>query len=563
MPATTPLGHNRRVHTGRLFLRTAAAALCLLGACLLTPAQGAQPDVVQGTLRIEVKLPGEGGSLLPVSRHALLISANPTSASPRRVLTGPDGAVVVRLRPGNYTVESDEPVSFGGRGYSWTETLDVPAGPETLLQLTDRNAELGAVQTSASARPARVGADPTLLLPRWKESVVRIWTPSTHATGFVVDAAGLVATSQRAIGDATTAEVQYGSGVKVAASVVASDAASDVAFVRVHPTSIPSGVVPLSCGSPIPPLADGAQVATLGAPLNEPTALMTGDVVDVTPQAITADMALVPGSAGGPVFTPDGTLIGITSMEQGEERRRRTRIVPIAGACALLVSAAPASAPAPSPTVLPGDPVASIPAAVLQAIARKRAGSLAPYRMTMSGFDVAFITPAMAWAARQPDRHTTSADTHLTADQSRLPAWSDFGPWGDYLESNLPVLLVRVTPKLTESVWAKLARGAAMTQGVNLSAFTRVDASFQRLRASCGGRDILPIHPFTIESPLNGDNTLVEGLYVFAADAFTSGCASPTLTVFSQKDTQKGDTASIEPAILKQIADDFRAIATP
>lgn len=548
----------------RLTLPLVLRISCLLAwvALTATPRAHAQvPPPAQVALRISVKLPGADGALLPVSRHALLISPNPTSAAPRRVLTGPEGTAVVRLRPGNYTVESDEPVSLGGRGYSWTETLDVVAGSDATLVLTDRNAEIGAVPTGASTTAARVGADPTLLLPRWKDAVVRLWTPSTHATGVVVDAAGLVATSQRAVGDATAVEVQFGDGRKVAGNVVATDRVRDVAFVRVSAAAIGGVAVPMSCDASSP-VAEGTQVVTLGTPLGEPTALMTGDVVAVSAQAITADLALVPGSAGGPVFTAEGALLGMTSLDD-QAQRRRTRIVPIASVCAVLKDSAPLAKAEPSAAPLPVESSQPYPLAALQEIVKKRAGSLSPYRFSTSDFDVSLITPPMVWAARQPDRRTTSADTHVTAAQARLPAWSDFGPWADYLEGRPAVLLVRVTPKLTESFWGRMARGAAMTQGVNLPAFKRVDASFGRLVASCGGRDVAPIHPFTIASPLGGDSVLVEGLYVFAADAFTPECSPATLTMYSEKEPQKGDTKAIDPALLRQLHDDLRPAIQP
>ena len=66
---------------------------------------------------------------------------------------------------------------------------------------------------------------------------VSIWTATAHASGFVVDANGLVATSGRAVGSATTVEVQLTRSVKVAGRVLASDPARDVAVVRIDPTA--------------------------------------------------------------------------------------------------------------------------------------------------------------------------------------------------------------------------------------------------------------------------------------------------------------------------------------
>ena len=55
------------------------------------------------------------GRATPVARHALIISDNPPTREVRRILTGLDGTANVRLSPGNYTVESDEPLVFQGR----------------------------------------------------------------------------------------------------------------------------------------------------------------------------------------------------------------------------------------------------------------------------------------------------------------------------------------------------------------------------------------------------------------------------------------------------------------
>jgi len=50
----------------------------------------------------------------PVPRHALLVSENPSSAAPRRMVTAADGTAEIHLKPGNYTIESDEALVFQG-----------------------------------------------------------------------------------------------------------------------------------------------------------------------------------------------------------------------------------------------------------------------------------------------------------------------------------------------------------------------------------------------------------------------------------------------------------------
>jgi hypothetical protein len=148
-------------------------------------------------LHIKVVLIDAGQKATPVPHHALLISDNPASAPPRRIVTALDRTADVRLRPGNYTVESDQPVAFHGKAYQWTQMVDMTAGRDAVLELTADNAEVEQVTsaTTASARPLE--ADPWLLLAGWQDSVVALWTPTTHASGLVVDAKGLTATNQR------------------------------------------------------------------------------------------------------------------------------------------------------------------------------------------------------------------------------------------------------------------------------------------------------------------------------------------------------------------------------
>src|SRR6476619_7201082 len=169
---------------------TARARALVLSASLLVAAHMAAQELP--VLHITVML-RDAGKATPVPHHALLISDNPATASPRRVVTGPDGTADVRLRPGNYSVESDAPVAFRGKAYQWTQTLDVVAGRDSTLELTADNAEVASVTAASPTAAATVENDPSFLLPEWQASIVSIWTPTAHASGFVVDANGLVA----------------------------------------------------------------------------------------------------------------------------------------------------------------------------------------------------------------------------------------------------------------------------------------------------------------------------------------------------------------------------------
>ena len=130
-----------------------------------------QPASAQtaGVLHIKVTLVDADQTPVPVAGHALLISDNPATSSPRRVVTGDDGIIDVRLRPGNYTVESDEPFPFSGKGYEWTQTLDVVATRQTVLDLTLKNADVVPITISTrTASPTSAAEGGRFLAGRWR-----------------------------------------------------------------------------------------------------------------------------------------------------------------------------------------------------------------------------------------------------------------------------------------------------------------------------------------------------------------------------------------------------------
>ena len=59
--------------------------------------------------------------------------------------------------------------------------------------------------------------------------------------------------------------------------------------------------------------------------------------------------------------------------------------------------------------------------------------------------------------------------------------------------------MIRATPKMVESFWKTLLRGAAQTQGVSLPPIKRLKAGFSRMQLFCGDAEVTPIHPFKIE----------------------------------------------------------------
>ena len=142
-----------RLTGGRSADRRTRSMTFMLGALVLATLLPVTPRAAAAqtlsVLRIKVVLIDAERKPTPVARHALLISDNPPSAAPRRIVTALDGTAEVRLRPGNYTVESERPVAFQSKAYQWTQMVDIAAGRDAVLELTADNAEVDA----AAPRP--------------------------------------------------------------------------------------------------------------------------------------------------------------------------------------------------------------------------------------------------------------------------------------------------------------------------------------------------------------------------------------------------------------------------
>jgi S1-C subfamily serine protease len=526
-------------------------------ALLLSLTASAQEGSV---LRVSVVLTDADGNAIPIPRAQLLISDNPATREPRRVRTGADGTAEIALPAGSYTVESDVPVSFGGRRFSWTQTLDVAAGRSAVLVLTAANAETE-IDTSSGAATGNTAptlADGEAILNKWHRSIAEIWAPTAHATGFVIDARGLIATYDRTIGDATDVEVEFGGPaagaadrVKVAGRVLASDRTQGVTIIWIHPEAIASrpAIAPTCPGLGAEALAKAApvthdqKVVALIAPMLEPKSALLGSASRPDAQSFRTDWRLDPGTAGGPVFAADGTAIGITVGEVEEDRRRRDDdyVIPLSNACRVIEAAAQKMSGATPPSAALLRTEAGLPRAKVSLLIDKKTPRVQPPVITADEFDISLVSPAM-----------------IGGDQTTSSSRTFFGYWTPYVSNAPQVMLLRVSPQFEESFWKMLARGAAQTQGVALPPLRSFSANFLRLRAFCGGAEVEPIHRFIIEMPIEGRKPVREGLYVFALTDFGPHCTSVRVELFSEKSPNRPDSRTIDPKLFTAIAGQAR-----
>ncbi len=506
-----------------------------------------------GVLRITVALADADGHATPIPRVVMLVSDNPATGEPRRVRTGPDGAVAITLRPGNYTIESDVPVTLGGRSYLWTQTIDVAGGSDTVLSLTPTNAQIDTDTGGAASAGGPIRADSAAIFTKWHRSIVEIWTPTTHASGFLIDARGFIATNDRAIGDATAVEIEFSGRAtpgtaaperfKIAGRLMTSDRQQGVAIIWIDPATAASlpVVAPGCTDTPGAPVAYEQKVVTIVAPLLEPKNAILGTVGRVG-TVFHVDWRLTGGAAGGPVFDARGRPIGITVADEerrdqpSDLRRGDSQVIPMSNVCSVLAAAEKKMAGASPP---PGTRlrVEDSPSATrARTPADPKAPRLSIPTVSSSNFDISLLTPMM-----------------VDSDPARWSPRTDFGHWTDYVNNAPPVLLVRVTPQFEESVWKTIMRGAAQTQGVALPPLKSLTANFLRMRAFCGAAEVAPIHPFTIERQVQDRANIREGLYVFGIGDFGPHCGTVRFDLYSEKSPDRADTRTVDAMLFAQI----------
>jgi len=344
------------------------------------------------------------------------------------------------------------------------------------------------------------------------------------------------------VNDASHIQVQLTPTLKVAARVLAGDDRRNVALLWIDPAALGSRPpLPLDCGSePRPAVSRGQSISAIGTPVRRQPTTTRGAVGRVDAGSLTAIFDVPIDSAGGPVFAADGTLVGLTSLSRGRDGDAGTEasVVPTEAVCEVVAMAqARITGAAPTGTPLPVEPTQVVTEDVLREAVKRRTGSLTPAKASSSGFDIDFITPEMAYAGLQRSM--------------------DFGQWSAYVADHPAVLLVRVTPKQVESLWLKVARGAAMTQGIALPPITHYEPGFARMRVLCGDREVTPIHPFVVERRISESAAIREGLYVFAPDALGPHCGTATLEVSSEKSSDTRESARIDPLVLQRVWEDL------
>jgi len=151
-------------------------------------------------------------------------------------------------------------------------------------------------------------------------------TSQAEGTGFVIDTSGHIVTNEHVVQGASSITVTFDDQSTYRATLVGSDASSDLAVLKVN---APAGLLhPLSFGdSSAVQVGDG--VVAIGDPFQLADTVTSGIVSAVgreitspnsTPieNAIQTDAAINHGNSGGPLFNLDGKVIGVNSQIQSD-----------------------------------------------------------------------------------------------------------------------------------------------------------------------------------------------------------------------------------------------------
>ncbi len=255
-----------------------------------------------------------------------LMSAGP----PER--TGTDGRV--RRRAGTRTVVAAAALSgLLSTAATLGIAFSIPGAPA---------GGAGASPDTVNAQLAVAATTPTAGLAEAISSVVTITTESASrglagpvsqasgtGSGIILTADGLILTNDHVIAGASSFTVQLADGREVSATVVTTDASSDLSVIRADAT----GLTPATLGDSSS-IQVGDTVLAIGSPLGTFTGTVTEGIISATNRTITVtddqtgavtrlagliqtDAAINPGNSGGALINASGEVIAVTTAASG------------------------------------------------------------------------------------------------------------------------------------------------------------------------------------------------------------------------------------------------------
>jgi len=307
----------------------------------------------------------------------------------------------------------------------------------------------------------------------YRDGVFTVFGDAGRGSGFLVDSQGLVLTNQHVVANSRYIRVQVSDSVKVAAVLLASDTARDVAVLRIHPDAA-AGLPVLRIAEEREELAfEGERVIAIGSPLNQTRIVTSGIVSKVEAGAIISDVNINQGNSGGPLLNMDAEVIAINTFGDvsGVGGPGVSGSISIYEALPLLRDARRKleSAPLPPTDRLPVMPRHVYPLAALEHAARAAYWDEKAYLISgiVSGgtgnFIVEAYTPPYLYRLEKKlelelarTRAKREAAAGATSEEAYSP-FEDLKAWGQYVGQYGPVVLLRISPRIGETTGSAIA----------------------------------------------------------------------------------------------------------
>ena len=166
--------------------------------------------------------------------------------------------------------------------------------------------------------PARVAEPDVALLDSQQSSAASVQPVSKIGSGFVIDAAGLVATNRHVVENSISIFVSTADGARYQAEIVGVATKSDIALLRIDPSA---NIPPLPFGNS-DSLRAGDTVIAIGSPFGFDNTVTAGIVSSVNRDIMESpfddylqtDAAINHGNSGGPLFNLAGQVVGMNSV---------------------------------------------------------------------------------------------------------------------------------------------------------------------------------------------------------------------------------------------------------
>ena len=199
-------------------------------------------------------------------------------------------------------------------------------GPDFAKYISREEAIVVSIRTTRTVPGIDLGDDDDGLLPAdplgstLPTPQATAWQPrqeSRLASGFIISHDGYMMTNAHAVSGIDEAIVRLADSRQFTAQVIGLDKLTDVAVIKIEATDLPMAVIGDSAR-----LAAGEWVVAIGSPFGLDSSVTAG-IVSARQRflpgggsvpLIQTDVAINPGSSGGPLFNLRGEVVGINSM---------------------------------------------------------------------------------------------------------------------------------------------------------------------------------------------------------------------------------------------------------